>query len=296
MKLKYHLLDVFTDTPLAGNPLAVVMKADHLQDSEMQAIAAEFNLSETVFVRQPRLDHHAANLRIFTPRTELPFAGHPTVGTGVLLGLMQRLQAVRLEEQIGVITCVMERGGRRHGHAQFSLPRLPERLGDAPSAEAMASVLGIAPAEIGCGDYEAALYSAGVPFYLVPVRDADILARVHLERRGWAEIFTHGQHSAYVFTTTPEESDNDIAARMFSPGMGLSEDPATGSAAAALIGLLATKQGGGGQHHARIRQGREMGRPSLIEVTYTLDNGELKRGSIGGSAVVIAEGELDFGA
>lgn len=295
MKLKYFLLDVFTETPLAGNPLAVVMKADHLQQSEMQAIAAEFNLSETVFVRQPRLDNHAASLKIFTPRTELPFAGHPTVGAGVLLGLMQRLQAVRLEEQVGVITCVMEQGGRRHGHAQFSLPKLPERIGDAPPKEAMAGVLGIGAADIGYSDYQAALYSAGVPFYLVPVRDAGILAQVRLERRGWADVFPHGDHSVYVFTQTPEEKANDIAARMFSPGMGLAEDPATGSAAAALIGLLATHQSAEGQHRVRIRQGHEMGRPSLIDVTYTIADGTLKRGGIGGAAVIIGEGELDFG-
>jgi len=295
MKLDYFLLDVFTDRALSGNPLAVVMSADDLTDDGMQAIAREFNLSETAFVLRPRSPRHTALLRIFTPRVELPFAGHPTVGAAVVLGLRQRLQAVRLEESVGNITCIMERVDKRRGEAHFALPILPEEIGAAPSAETIAAALGIAPEEVGCGAFAPALFSAGVEFYLVPVRNAEVLKRIVPDRRGWYDVFPVGHHSVYAFTTTPEEQDAEFAARMFSPGMGLGEDPATGAAAAALMGLLARhEEAGDGQHVRRIRQGVEMGRPSMIVLRFTLEEGKLTRGGIGGKAVIVGAGTLDF--
>ena len=294
MKLKYFLVDVFTTEVLAGNPLAIFTKADALSDELMQRIAAEFNFSGTVFVHQPRLDYHAAALRIFTPTTELSFAGHPTVGTAVLLGLQQRLAAVRLEEKVGLVTCVMDKISRRSGSAFFSLPHLPERQGDAPPMEKMAGALGLAPEDFGCRNFAPAQFSAGVPFYLVPVKDAQTLARIKIERRGWTQAFPEGDHSVYAFTETPAEPDNDYAARMFSPTMGMNEAPATGAAAAALIGLLAEHAQGDGSLDLVLRQGREMGRPSQITLRFSRQGGVLERAGIGGSAVLLAEGELDL--
>lgn len=294
MKLNYFTLDVFTDTILTGNPLAVVLKADDMSDQLMQHVASEFNLSETVFVHQPRLDYHAAALRIFTPQMELPFAGHPTVGSAVLLGLQQRLSAIRLEEKIGLITCVMEKTSRRSGTAHFSLPKLPERLGDGPDAAAIADRLGLEPVDIGCADFAPALFTAGVSFYLVPVRDAGVLERIEVERRGWGQVFPDGRHAVYVFTATPEDPKSQYAARMFSPGHGRGEDPATGSAAAALIGLLAEHSAENGAFDLTLRQGKEMGRPSLISMRFTKKDGVLSRAGIGGSAIVLGEGELDL--
>jgi trans-2,3-dihydro-3-hydroxyanthranilate isomerase len=291
MKLNYVLLDVFTAERLKGNPLAVVLKADGLLDDQMQAIAAEFNLSETVFIQKAQSERHAAAVRIFTPTVELPFAGHPTVGAAVVLGLQNRSSAVRLEEKVGVITCVIERVDKEVGLARFALPRLPEEVGKAPSVEAIAATLGLEPEEIGCGPYQPALFSAGVPYYLLPVRDAAALKRIRLERRGWDEIYPEGRGSIYVFTQTPEERDNDFAARMFSPRM---EDPATGSAAAALIGLLA-RYTDSGQHEFRLRQGHEMGRPSLITLQLRKDDDKLTHGGIGGHAVIVGEGTLNLG-
>lgn len=293
MKLNYLLLDVFTRERLKGNPLAVVMKADGLLDNQMQAIASEFNLSETVFVNRPQAERHTAAVRIFTPRVELPFAGHPTVGAAVALGLQTRASAIRLEEKIGVITCVIERIDKQIGQARFSLPKLPEEVGKAPPALAMAGSLGLDPDEIGCGELQPALYSAGVPFYLIPVRDASVLKRIKLERRGWDEIYPFGQGSVYVFTRTPDEAGFDLAARMFSPGLGVGEDPATGSAAAALIGLLA-RDASPGQTEFTLRQGHEMGRPSTIQLQMRLDDGRLTHGGIGGDAVVVGEGVLEL--
>jgi trans-2,3-dihydro-3-hydroxyanthranilate isomerase len=293
MKLNYLLLDVFTRKRLSGNPLAVVLKADGLMDNQMQAIAKEFNLSETVFVCKPKSERHAAALRIFTPSVELPFAGHPTVGTAVALALSGRTTALRLEEKVGVITCVVERIEKHLGKARFALPVLPEEAGKAPAKLAIAQSLGLEVEEIGCGLYQPALFSAGVPFYLVPVRDPDCLRRIKLERRGWDEVYPVGRSSVYVFTETPNEDGNDFAARMFSPGMGIGEDPATGAAAAALVGLIA-HHAAPGQHEYRLRQGHEMGRPSLIELQLRKDGDQLAHGGIGGHAVLIGEGVLDL--
>ena len=158
----------------------------------------------------------------------------------------------------------------------------------------IAHTLGIEPEDIGCGIYQPAVYSAGVIFYLVPVRNAAILKRLRPERRGWNEVYPLGHNSVYVFTTTPEEPDNQFAARMFSPGMGLGEDPATGGAAAALIGLLA-KHGDSGQTEYTLRQGHEMGRPSRISIQLRIDGDVLTHGGIGGHAVIVGEGKLDLG-
>lgn len=293
MRLNYVLLDVFTRERLKGNPLAVVMKADGLLDNQMQAIAREFNLSETVFINRPQMERHTAAVRIFTPTVELPFAGHPTVGAAVALGLQTRATAIRLEEKVGVITCVIERIDKQTGQARFALPRLPEEVGKAPPALAIAGTLGLDPEDIGCGELQPALYSAGNPFYLIPVRDAAVLKRLRLERRGWDEIYPFGRGSVYIFTRTPDEAGFDLAARMFSPGMGFGEDSATGSAAAALIGLLA-RGAGAGQTEFTLRQGHEMGRPSTIQLQLRMDDGKLTHGGIGGDAVVIGEGVLDL--
>ncbi len=291
MKLDYLLLDVFTRERLKGNPLAVVMKGDGLLDNQMQAIAREFNLSETVFICRPQQERHTAAVRIFTPAVELPFAGHPTVGAAVALGLQTRASVIRLEEQVGVITCVVERIDRQIGQARFALPVLPEQVGNVPSAIAIAATLGLDSDDIGCGELKPALFSAGNPFYLIPVRDASVLRRLRLERRGWDEVYPFGRGSIYVFTRTPEEPDFDLAARMFAPGMGLGEDPATGSAAAALIGLLA-RSAGPGQSELRLRQGHEMGRPSTIHLQLRLEDDKLTHAGIGGDAVVVGQGTL----
>lgn len=295
MKLPYYLLDVFTRDRLSGNPLAVVLKADELSGARMQALAREFNLSETVFVLPPKNDRHTAALRIFTTSTELPFAGHPTIGASVLLGLHNRFSAVRLELGVGLVTAIMEKSDKRTGQAKFALPHLPRRIAELPDRAAVASRFGLAEADIGCGDMMPARYSGGLPYYLIPVRDAQALEAIELERRGWAETFPGDHNAAYAFTATPHERGNDYAARMFGVGPNLGEDPATGSAAAALIGLLADEGGyGDGHHGATIRQGREMGRPSTIAIQFNVEQGALKHAGIGGSAVILAEGTIDL--
>jgi len=294
MKLPYLLLDVFTRDRLQGNQLAVVTRGDGLLDNEMQAIAREFNLSETVFLCKPQVERNTAAVRIFTPFQELPFAGHPTIGAAVVLGLQNERSAVRMEEKIGLVTALFEKADRRSGEARFTLPRLPTKVADLTDRLGMAQALGIEVEEIGCDIYSPAVYTAGVTFHLVPVRDAGVLRRVKPNMGLFEQVFDHDHNSAYVFTLTPEEPENDIAARMF--GMGVGEDPGTGSAAAALIGLLSDKAGfGSGQADYALRQGKEMGRLCRISLQLRKEAEVLTHGAIGGHAVVVGEGELDLG-
>lgn len=294
MKLNYLLLDVFTQERLQGNQLAVVCKADGLLDDEMQAIAREFNLSETVFILKPQAERNTASVRIFTPHAELPFAGHPTVGAAVVLGLQNKVSAVRLEEKIGLITALFEKGDKRSGEARFALPRLPSRIAGLNDKLGMAQALGLEVDDIGCDVYQPAVFSAGVTFHLVPVRNAEALARIRVNQALFDRVFVHDHNSVYAFTLTPDEKDNDFAARMF--GMDIGEDPGTGSAAAALIGLLAEHENlGTGQRDFVLRQGLEMGRPCRIAIQLRKENDVLVHGGIGGHAVIVGEGTLDLG-
>ena len=179
MRRAYCLLDVFTETPLAGNPLAVVLDADGLDDARMQAIAREFNLPETVFVFAPRDPVNTAALRIFTPGRELPFAGHPTVGAAALVAHLRAPQMLAaqdlrlvLEEQVGDVVCVARHRRGQALAASFTLPRLPQEGGPAPSAEEIAARLGLAPADIGFGAHRPVVYGAGVDFVFAPLASA----------------------------------------------------------------------------------------------------------------------------
>ncbi len=293
-KLKYLLLDVFTTTRLQGNPLAVVCDADGLLDDDMQAIAKEFNLSETVFLMRPQQRSNTASVRIFTPQVELAFAGHPTVGAAAVLA-GDKAPVVRIEEKVGLITALVEKDAEGRTCSRFGLPRLPEEVGPAPSVHNIAMALGIDSEDIGCGPYRPSIFTAGTLYYLVPVRNAKALRKIKIERRGWPAVFPRERHSVYVFTPTPEEPHNDFAARMFSPGLGLMEDPGTGSAAAALMGLVAQHADfSDGQREFVIRQGAEMGRTCHIHMQVKKEAGELTYGGIGGNVVFVGEGELTY--
>ncbi len=300
MSRRYAILDVFTDRPLAGNPLAVVLDAEGLDAVRMQAIAAEFNLSETVFVLPPERPVHSASLRIFTPAQELPFAGHPTVGTAVLLGLERAAatgngndeMVLVLEEQVGPVRCGVSLHGAGAGHAIFDLPRLPEAGEPPPGAEAIAAALTLVPGEIGFENHRPTVYDAGLAYTLVPVRDLAAIAKAKVNPAAWQAGF--GSRSAYLYCRETIESGHGFHARMFGPAFGITEDPATGSAAAALAGAIARfDQPPGGSHHYVIEQGFEMGRPSLIGLEIDMDGGAVVEGRLGGDAVVVARGTLE---
>ena len=298
MSRLYVILDVFADASLSGNPLAVVLDAAGLDAEAMQAIAREFNLSETVFLLPAEDETRKAALRIFKPNGELPFAGHPTVGAAALLGLMganagtASESAFEVEENIGAVSCRFRATGRRSGHAAFDLPKLPVRNDDPPSAELAAAALGLDPSDIGFGRHEASRFSAGVPFCFVPVRSLDALGRARIDASLWDETFRdRGDASAYLYTA--ETGDEALAFRARKLEAGLGEDPATGSAVAALAGaVMAFGTPADGTTVLRIGQGVEMGRPSVIELGLTVSGGALAGATIGGAAVVTAEGTL----
>jgi trans-2,3-dihydro-3-hydroxyanthranilate isomerase len=292
MRRRFFTLDVFTTQRFAGNPLAVVLESEGLDTETMQIIAREFGHPETVFVRAPQNPEHCASLRIFTPASELPFAGHPTVGTAVLLGQISGSAASRfvLEEGVGPVPCEVD-----GGHATFSVPRMPSTAGQAPGAEAIAAALSLDTADIGFDGFTPSCWSAGNSFTFGPVRSLAAIgrARPNLDRFE-AAFGGKDRGKAYLFCRDTLEQGHDFHTRMFAPPAGVPEDPATGSAAAAFPALLAASgKYRDGEHRLSLEQGYEMGRPSLIELSFTLRGGSLAAISIGGSAVVVTEGAIE---
>lgn len=299
MSRRYVTLDVFTSDRFAGNPLAVVLEGDGLETGEMQRIAKEFNLSETVFVLPPSEPRQRADIRIFTPARELPFAGHPTVGTAVLLALLDRngeagAVAFGLKEQVGIVPCAVEVRDATGGTARFRLPRLPFVWGEGKESADCAWALGLDPTEIGFGQHIPSRHSAGVAYDLVPVSSIEALARSKPQGEAFEKAFGDSDHpSAYVYARIPDADGLRFRARMFGPGMGIAEDPATGSAAAAFAGaLMQCEPLGDGEHDIVIEQGVEMGRPSEIVLQMVIKGGALVSAEIGGGAVMVSRGEL----
>ncbi len=306
MRRRFHTLDVFTETPLAGNPLAVVLDCDGLDDAGMLAITQEFNLSETVFVSDPVDPVNTAAIRIFTPGGELPFAGHPTVGTAVLLASLRapdRLGgagvSIVLEEKIGPVSVDVFRRPGAATRAVFGLPRLSERLPRAFDPAAAAVALGLAVADLGFDRHELSLWSAGVPFVMVPLRSLEAVGRAGVaDAARWKSVFGDGSDrfcAAYAYSKETVEAAHHVHARMFTVFPTPWEDPATGAAVAAFSGAaVAFEHPGDGTHQIVIEQGYEMGRPSQIVLDMDVEGGLLAAARIGGAAVMISEGVLTF--
>jgi len=299
MARRFITLDVFTSERFTGNPLAVVLDAEGLDDAGMQTIAKEFNLSETVFVLPPDDPHQRADIRIFTPARELPFAGHPTVGTAVLLALLDQngrpgAVAFGLKEKVGIVPCAVEVKDTVSGEARFRLPRLPSSWGEGKDTTTCAWALGLDPTEIGFERHMPSRHSAGVAYDLVPVASLEALARAWPKGEAFDRAFGDSDHpAAYVYARVPDAEALRFRARMFGPGMGIVEDPATGSAAAAFAGaLMQCEPLGDGEHSIVIEQGVEMGRASEISLQMVIRNGALASAEIGGSAVMVSRGEI----
>jgi len=299
-RYRFHTLDVFTDTPFGGNPLAVVLDADDLSGERMQVIAAEFNLSETVFVLKPaQAGPNRRKVRIFTPQAELPFAGHPTVGASFLLAKLRLVEldaadpVMVLEEGVGDVPVKVRSGPDGPLATQMSVPRMPERGPQPPSRADVAAMLSLAEADLLPGH---AAYSCGVPFLFVPVRDRTTIARAKLRPDLWEKkLAGWWAKSVFPFTTDAVSKDAQVHARMFAPAMGVAEDPATGSAASALAGFLHDQDPREGSRHWLIEQGFEMGRPSLIHLEADVAAGKVSAIRVGGSSVLISEGWLNAG-
>jgi len=297
-KLNYQVFDVFTDKALAGNPLAVVLDTSSLGTEQMQRIAREFNLSETVFVLPPENLAHRARIRIFTPDYEMPFAGHPTVGSAIALASIDGIDTgiFVLEEKIGPVRCAVSRQGHLR-FAEFDLPMLPQSVRLEVEPEIVAAALRLDPQDVGFENHRISAWSAGVPYVAVPVRDLAAAARARLNNDAWMQFAPQKGPdqvaSAYVYTRETLGHDMSFHSRMFVPGNPSYEDPATGSAAAAFAGVVVHfDQPIDGSSQVWIEQGIEMGRPSSIRLELEMEQGSLHRARIGGNAVKVIEGVL----
>jgi trans-2,3-dihydro-3-hydroxyanthranilate isomerase len=301
MDRRYVVLDVFTQRPLEGNPLAVVLDCDGLDAATMQAVAREFGLPETVFVLPASRPGLTARLKIFTPARELDFAGHPTVGTAVLLTTL-RFPTVEkpidsmliVEENVGTIRCAVKLAPSGAPSAEFDIPRLPEPVAaEIGSKGAVADAFGLSSSDIGFENHRPVAYSAGTPFIFVPIAGLDAIKRARPNVPAWREAFGSEAVSTYLYTRECLKHTSRFHARMFGHGFGIPEDPATGSAAAAFAGVVQHfDKPTDGVHHTVIEQGFEMQRPSLITLTVEVAAGKVKAARIGGNAVIVAEGVL----
>lgn len=295
--LAYQIWDVFTGRPFTGNPLAVVTGADGLSTAQMQTLAREFNLSETIFVMAPRDPGHTARVRIFFPTAEIPFAGHPTIGCAIALsGLAgpgpDAARHLVLEEEAGLVPVAVTRSAGAVT-AEFAAPVLPHAAPGQADTALAAAALGLEPGHIGCTGHPApAVWAGGPKFLYVPLRDAAALARARPCEPQWSALMqAAGVTAAWCFTPEP----GGYHARMFAPASGIPEDPATGSASAIFAaelnarGLLSAD----GETALTLRQGVEMGRPSQIGLTVVAAGGAVTQVRVAGQAVQIAAGRIN---
>ncbi|MFZ4121758.1 MAG: PhzF family phenazine biosynthesis protein [Caulobacterales bacterium] len=295
--LSFTTMDVFTIEPFAGNPLAVVEGAEGLTTDQMQAIAREFNLSETIFLMPPQDPLHTARVRIFTPNIEMPFAGHPTVGAAIFLA-QQRfppdapIDAILvLEENVGPVRCAVALQPNGPSYAEFDSPRLSQKAGTSGTVASVAEAICLSPADIGFDGHTPVVYSAGAPFAFAPLSSLSSLAAA---RPGPYLNQVIGERIGLLaYARLPDDSPNAFRVRMFAPDKGVPEDPATGSAAAAFAGVLARfEKLADGRHLFPIEQGVEMGRPSLIALEIETLGGVLTACRVGGHAVRVASGQI----
>lgn len=298
-ELRFHTLDVFTERPFGGNPLAVVFGGEHLGMAQMQTMAREFNLSETVFVLPPTRSDCLHRIRIFTPTQEMPFAGHPTVGTACLLSELRlapsgEVARFSLEENVGPVPVVVRRTVDRATYAELTTATLPSYGAPAPERAALAAALGLQPGDIGRGTEQPRSVSCGVPFLLVPLRAPELLAGIDVDAQRVRALLAAGSaRELYVYAHGYEPGE--LRARMFAPELGIAEDPATGAAAAALAGALGMEASGDGTLRWTIHQGVEMGRPSQLYISVDRVAGQVSAVRVGGYAVAISEGILRLG-
>jgi trans-2,3-dihydro-3-hydroxyanthranilate isomerase len=301
MQLQFRTVDVFTGTQLAGNPLAVILNAEGLSTERMQAIAAEFNLAETTFVLPPKDPAHTAQVRIFTPRSEMPFAGHPNVGTAFVLaragtsyGRPVSAERVVFEEKAGLVPIDILRDGTTAVGARLASPQ-PLSVGAEITGELVASACGLSLADIETANHHPCIASCGAPFILAELKSRAALAAASPNGDVFRlEVTKHPAVSILLYTQV-DDGGIDIRARMFAPHVNIPEDPATGSANVALIGLLAKLRPEANLSLAKtIAQGVEMGRPSILQAEAEKKNGIVIATFIGGRCVPVMSGSIDL--
>jgi trans-2,3-dihydro-3-hydroxyanthranilate isomerase len=300
MRLNFITVDVFTDTQFGGNPLAVVIDADGLSSEQMQRIAADFNLAETTFVLPPKAAEHTAHVRIFTPRAEMPFAGHPNVGTafvvareGSCYGRPLTGQSLMFEEAAGLVRMELLKQGLEITGARLAAPQ-PLVVGENMAPDVVAEACSIAAADIETRNHPPCVAGCGAPFVFAELKQRSALAaaapRVDVFTRHFPRERVTGIH-LYVRT---DEDALDLQSRMFAPLHGVFEDPATGAANVALVGLLARlRREPNLQLSLKIGQGFDMGRPSLLLAHADKTADQVVATFIGGNCVPVMRGVLD---
>jgi trans-2,3-dihydro-3-hydroxyanthranilate isomerase len=292
--LPFATCDVFTEQPYAGNPLAIVEEAGDLSLAQMQTIAREFNLSETIFVQPPEDPAHTARVRIFFPTAEIPFAGHPTIGCAIHLARARNAgddwdDEITLEEQAGLVpVTVWCRAGVIT--AEFTAPQIPVPMGGDTSPGLIGPALGLSAGQIGYGDHVPRVWKAGPDFLFVPLAGPHALAAAKPTQPHWAELARNTNESVFLYTPA---GDHGFRTRMFAPDHGVPEDPATGSASAIFAAqLLAGGDLEEGENSFTLTQGVEMGRPSQIGLTVVAAEGRIAEIRIAGRAVPIMSGRI----
>ncbi|MGH1351944.1 MAG: PhzF family phenazine biosynthesis protein [Methyloligellaceae bacterium] len=296
---RFYTLDVFSSQKLQGNPLAVVLDSEGLSDLEMQTIAREFNLSETVFILPAEYPENTARLRIFTPGQELPFAGHPTIGASVLLAHTDPANntvKLNLELKAGLInsdaTC-----NDGLGEAGFHTPGVPSEYTPHNDPEVTAKLLGLTADDLKLRNHlPGFVSSSGNEWLFIPVKDARTIKRAKVDMAYWSAAHAgHTSDGVYVYTDECNSPDAHWHTRMFAPAMGITEDPATGSAAVTFPGILAEFETlVQGENSWQIEQGYEMGQPSQLHVSARVDNSNILHVKLAGSAVILMSGTLYY--
>ncbi len=300
-KLRYHLVDVFTDRAFGGNPLAVFPHAREVSPRVMQALAKEFNLSETTFVLPPGDTRNTYRVRIFTPAVELPMAGHPTIGTTFVLAREHLFDwagpetTIRLEEGIGTIPVTLRQEGNGAVFIQMSQP-LPAFGAQLANKQAMAEILSLEKDAID-PQLPLEVVSCGVPFLFVPVRDIRAMRSIRFRQDVSKRVLRDFETAnVFVFTREVEMEGATVHSRMFAPVLGVAEDPATGAASGPLgcylvrHGLVAQAK----KVEIVSEQGIEMGRPSVIHIEIEQEDGRITAVRVGGQCYYMGEGYIEL--
>lgn len=298
---RFFIADVFTTERFGGNQLAVLPDARGLTTEEMLAVTREFNYSESTFVLPPDDPAHARKLRIFTPGGEVPFAGHPTVGTAFVLAAAGDLPLsgdetrIVFEEGVGPVRVTIRATDGVPTYAELSVARLPEVLAPLPAREELAAMLSLGTDDLLDGVFHPQSVSCGLPFAFVPLRNRDAVRRARIKLDVWERLLEGKETSmVMVFAMDAEHPQHQVRARMFAPGISVPEDPATGSACAALGGYLGVRDRATTDGTLRwiVEQGFEMGRPSLVHVACDKQGGAITAVRVGGASVLVCEGTI----
>lgn len=289
----FETWDVFTNRLFAGNPLAVVLDAQGLSTDDMLRITREFNLSETTFILPPEGKKNTARVRIFTPGYEMPFAGHPTVGTAITIARLRDMTGeLLLELNAGLFRVIVETNVSGW-FAEFLNPNLPAETGAAPNAESLEAALSLPGGAIDRNAGKPRLIGAGGVDYVYARASLDAVRMAKVNSAAFEALGLDDAVGVYLYALGGEAPGADYHARMFAPNAGIVEDPATGSAAASLPGHIALGESlADGEHRWLIEQGFEMGRPSQIHARVETQAGAVKSVRIGGHATPVQSGEI----